>query len=264
MNQSKFIAILIICTAGLVFPVLPCSAGAQTAEKVRTDIDTAIEIQKKSQARRDEWETMKSALVSEYIRLTLESQALEQEHDTLVRQVAAQKEINRSLIRQKAESVRVLKELPRFLDTVLNQLDALVESDSPFLRQERMTRLDTLRRMLGDPSVTLSEKYRKIMEALFIEAEYGATIEVYQERISYGENRETLVNIFRLGRVSLFFLTLDREVCGVFNPALGRWQTLDPGYLPSIRSAVDTGSKRRPAELLDLPVGRLNPEGGKS
>ncbi|MCG8684099.1 MAG: DUF3450 domain-containing protein [Desulfobacterales bacterium] len=264
MKQSKFFTILLGFTVGLLFSALPNLAGSQTAQKAQSDVNNAIKAQKKNQAQQDQWETQKAALISKYIHLTQESQTLEQEHHALVQQVTAQKKLNQDLIRQKAESLRVLKELPYFLDTVLNQLDALVAADSPFLKNERLTRLEKLHQMMGDPSVTLAEKYRKIMEALFIEAEYGSTIEVYQERISYNETQETLVDIFRLGRVSIFFLTLDREVCGVFNPALSQWQVLDPDYLPSIQSAVDIGRKRRPVELLELPIGRLVLQGEKS
>ena len=100
-----------------------------------------------------------------------------------------------------------------------------------------------------------------VLPALFIEAEYGDTIEVYQEKIALEKGQEPLVDIFRLGRrVSVFFLTLDNARCGVYSPSKNQWQTLDPEYLSAIRSAVDVGKKLRPATLLLLPLGRLNPE----
>jgi hypothetical protein len=118
---------------------------------------------------------------------------------------------------------------------------------------------------MKDPQVTIAEKYRKVMEALFIEAEYGSTIEVYQDKIQLqGTAQEgTLGNIFRLGRVSLFFLSLDQTACGIFNPGENKWQPLSDTHLPAIRSAVEMGSKRKPAELLPLPIGRLAAQGGE-
>ena len=125
----------------------------------------------------------------------------------------------------------------------------------------RLVRLD---KVLKDPGISFSEKYRKVMEALFIEAEYGSTIEVYQDKIvlNEGSGDGVLGNIFRLGRVSLFFLSLDNTVCGVFNPGKSQWEALPEDMLPAIRSAVEIGSKRRPVELLPLPIGRLALEGG--
>ncbi|MFN2356064.1 MAG: DUF3450 family protein, partial [Desulfopila sp.] len=89
--------------------------------------------------------------------------------------------------------------------------------------------------------------------------EYGNTIEVYQETI-VTEEREMLVDIFRLGRVALFFQTLDHESCGFFNVARATWQPLPTEYNRTIEVAMEIGSKRRPVELLTLPLGRMDPQ----
>jgi hypothetical protein len=94
------------------------------------------------------------------------------------------------------------------------------------------------------------------MEALLIEAEYGFTTEVYQEEIPV-QGETILVNVFRLGRLNLFYLSLDRESCGFYNIAEKSWQPLSPVYLRDIRAAVEIATKRRTAELLTLPLGRI-------
>jgi hypothetical protein len=66
-----------------------------------------------------------------------------------------------------------------------------------------------------------------------------------------------LADIFRLGRISLFYQSLDRKRCGFFNPANGSWQNLDTAHNPAIQTAIDIAAKRRPIELLTLPVGRM-------
>jgi len=227
-------------------------------------VETAIQVQQASHKDRTKWEQEKTDLVFEYEQLVLKQQRLEQENTTLRAQQANQQNLNQSLIRQKTESIRIQKELAPFLNTVQARLETLVKNDPPFLKQERSTRLTLLDTVLKNPEITMAEKYRKIMEALFIEAEYGSTIEVYQDQIrveSLGQE-DRLSNIFRLGRVSLFFLSLDQTVCGVFNPGTSKWQVLPDTLLPAIRSAVEIGSKRRPAELLTLPLGRLSQKGG--
>jgi hypothetical protein len=104
--------------------------------------------------------------------------------------------------------------------------------------------------------VAISEKYRKVMEALLVEAEYGFTIEAYQETITI-DGQPLLADIFRLGRISLFYQSLDRKRCGFYNAAKGVWQSLDTVHNPAIQAALDIAAKRRPVELLSLPVGRM-------
>ena len=94
------------------------------------------------------------------------------------------------------------------------------------------------------------------MEALFIETEYGNTVEVYQQRIMV-EGKSILVDIFRLGRISLFFQTLDQTQSGYFNQAQSVWKTLPAEYNREINAAIEIGTKRRSADLLNLPVGRI-------
>jgi hypothetical protein len=94
------------------------------------------------------------------------------------------------------------------------------------------------------------------MEALLVETEYGTTIEVYQQTIPLS-GEETLVNIFRLGRLRLFYQTLDKQECGFFNPAQKVWEPLGNTHLKTIQAAIDMGLKRKPVEILTLPIGRI-------
>lgn len=246
----------------LSFPVLTWAgtpAKKDVGRQSEKNVEKAIQIQQKTQEDRTKWEQKKSALAVQYEALLLEKQMLEKENGVLAARQQQQVSLNRILDLQKKESIRVANELMPFLDTVYERIQTLVANDPPFLKEEREQRLVTLSGVMKDPEVTISEKYRKVMEALFIEAEYGATIEVYQDKIQLDstEGAETLANIFRLGRVCLFFLSLDQNTCGVFNPGEKVWQVLPETLLPSIRSAVEIGSKRRPVELLTLPIGRL-------
>ncbi|MCP4686980.1 MAG: DUF3450 domain-containing protein, partial [Desulfobacterales bacterium] len=100
------------------------------------------------------------------------------------------------------------------------------------------------------------ERFRKVMEALFVEAEYGNTVEVYQEKIVL-EGKTVLADIFRLGRISLFFQTLDQTTAGFFDPAQAAWRAAPSNYRREIDAAMEMGAKRRPVELLSLPLGRI-------
>jgi hypothetical protein len=94
------------------------------------------------------------------------------------------------------------------------------------------------------------------MEALLVEAEYGFTNDIYQRTIII-ETAPVLVDIFRLGRLGLFYLSLDKKQCGFYNVATSSWQPFAVKYLPEVRKAVAIGLRQQPAELLDIPIGRM-------
>jgi len=170
-------------------------------------------------------------------------------------QQAALDEVNREI----DEIARMATQLLPFLKETRQRLEVMVESSLPFLPDERYTRLKNLGRILDDANVTVCEKFRKIMEALSIEAEYGNTVEIYQGKISI-DGKNILVDIFRLGRLSLFFQSLDQKETGYFNPLTSRWHLLPHKYNRDIGSAFEIGAKRRSADLLNLPLGRIKPQ----
>jgi len=270
MNQKRTIP-LIFLTSIIFFltPVVP-GIGQSPPKPGNIDkqavkhVEDAVRIQQRTQKKRTQWVREKTDLVLQYEQLIQEKQILEKEKESLLALHSSQESLNQSFVRQKKESIRIQQELIPFLNTTYTRLETLIQNDPPFLKKERTRRLAALSKIIIDQGITIAERYRKILEALFIEAEYGSTVEVYQDKIilepSNGE--ETLCNIFRLGRVSLFFLSLDQAVCGVFDPGLNRWQVLPDNMLPPIRSAVEIAGKRRPVELLPLPIGRLADKGG--
>ncbi len=158
---------------------------------------------------------------------------------------------------KKKESQRIKNEIEPFLHSVNLRLKDFIRTDTPFLKEERQVRSNRLGLVLDDMDVSISEKYRKVMEALFIEAEYGNTIEVYQDKVELNNN-ELLGNVFRLGRISLFFLSLAQQTPAYFSMAEGNWIPLHTSFASSIHSAIEMGVKRKPVALINLPVGGLS------
>ncbi|MBU0973604.1 MAG: DUF3450 domain-containing protein [Proteobacteria bacterium] len=234
----------------------PVSAGTQIMEKT---VKTAIDTHQETQVRTEKWEGKRAELTALYDRLVFENQNLTATQNRLSKESVSHRDLNQSLALQIQENIRIQREMEPFLNAVVTRLETLVETDSPFLQEERKTRLERLEAMMADAEVPLGEKYRKVMEALSVEAEYGNTIEVYQDKIVLKGN-EVLGDIFRLGRVSLFFLSLDRKFAGVFNVAQSQWLALDASHVQAIESGVEIAGKRRPVEILTLPLGRLAKE----
>lgn len=80
-------------------------------------------------------------------------------------------------------------------------------------------------------------------------------MKVYREKIAV-EDEAVLVDVFRLGRTALFFQTLDQETCGYRDTAAAQWVRLPRKANRGIRAAMEIRAKRRPADIVSLPLGR--------
>ncbi len=247
---------VVLCVVLLLAIAFPASVFADTAKKVQKPVKQSIDTRQETQKQTEEWNTQKADLSLLYDKLFLENEALVETNQMLSKEETKYIDLNKSLEKQKLENLRIQKEILPFLKSVQARLETLVENDPPFLQTERKTRLKKLKNVMEDIDVSIAEKFRKVMEALSVEAEYGNTIEVYQEKIRLGEN-EVLGNIFRLGRVSMFFLSFDKSFGAVFNVKEEKWVFLDKDYIPALAASVEIAAKRRPVELISLPLGKI-------
>lgn len=248
----------------LIFPAWIGSAAharVSVPKDIEAPVDKAVDTRQATQAAREKWDAEHQKLAEEYDRVKAENEQLVFANKNLTQKFKDLEESNRNLTREKEEAQRIRTELAPFLKELLGRLKALVTADAPFLSRERHDRLARLEVILDDPDITIAEKYRKMMEALFVEAEYGNTVEVYREKI-VANGAEVLADIFRMGRVALFFLALDRESAGIFDVATNQWRTLDKAHVPAIEAVVEMAAKHRPMEVVTLPLGVIAPEGG--
>jgi small-conductance mechanosensitive channel len=232
------------------------AANRDVGKHVEKPVQEAIDIRQKTQKSQEDWQEERRKLVDVYEGLQQAQKQLKAQKDSLMQTSAAAKARIAAKEKQLADIEQISVQIQPFLDELIKRLHKQFNDDMPFLVDERHQRLDKLDRLIADPNVAVSEKFRKIMEALMVEAEYGRTIEVYQETIQL-ENRPILANIFRLGRIALFYQTLNQKQCGFYNVASGAWNPLPKSYNYAVQTAIDIGLKRRPVELLTLPIGRM-------
>jgi len=240
------------------FFIFTCSqaVGEDFPAKIKKPVNEAIDIRQKTQKTADNWAEEQARLKNEFEQLEKKHVRLSAENDGLNKKVAAQQAAVDEL-EQKIEGIaRISEELAPFLEQVYTRLAGLVETDAPFLAEERHRRIANLRRVLDNPHNSTAEKFRKTFEALSIEAEYGTTVEVYPQKIAI-DGDANMVSIFRLGRISLFFRSPDGSICGFFEPVSRTWQKLPPRYNRVIVAATEMAAKRRPVSLLNLPLGKV-------
>lgn len=129
----------------------------------------------------------------------------------------------------------------------------IVESDVPFLRDERQDRIENLKELIDRADVSAGEKYRRILEAYQVEVEYGRTIEAYRGDLVLDSDARK-VEFLRIGRIGLYYQTLDGSQMGRWNPARESWETLDSSYRTSLRDGLRIARRQAPPELLRLPI----------
>ena len=253
----KKISLFGICLVFLIVLALPLPG---LADDVKTTIEKpvkqAIDTRQATQQAEEKWRLDREKLVQRF-------EALETQHARLVKEIAdLNKDVDATKIRiqqkkqQLTDIAQISKDIEPFLNDIIKSLKARISDGLPFLVAERTQRVEKLEALMPDPDITVSEKYRKVMEALVVEAEYGFTLELTQETIFV--NKEAIfADIFRLGRLNLFFLSPDRTVCGFFNISEKKWEPLPSSHLHSLEIAADIAAKRHTAELLDIPIGRI-------
>jgi hypothetical protein len=244
---------MVLClTAGRPFAAEKEPVSDRTQKQVRD----AIDIRQATQEAEEHWRKERDRLAAEFEGLQQEQDWLKLYQEELQHRIAATRERIAAKEQQLADSEQIAAQVDPFLLETVANLQKAVADDLPFLTAERGQRLHRLNRLMEEPEVPFSEKFRKVMEALLIEAEYGHTIEVLQQTIDLGDHG-TLVNVFRLGRISLFYQTLDRKSCGHYDVAAGGWRPLPGRFNHAISTAIEIGSRRRPVELISLPLGRI-------
>ena len=91
------------------------------------------------------------------------------------------------------------------------------------------------------------------MEAYLVEVDYGRTIEAYRGELAMSGEART-VDFLRIGRVGLYYQTLDGEESGHWSARRGEFERLDDSARRPIMLGLRVARKQAPPELLSLPI----------
>lgn len=196
-----------------------------------------------------------------------ESQALRNEYRQILQAIENNKTYNqqlRDLIEsQKIEMAQIEEDIEKIKDTTRNitplmtkmkdSLAEFVNLDLPFLQEERQKRLKNLDELFVKSGVSVSEKYRKVLEAYLVESEYGQTLEAYKDSLDLDGTKVT-VDFLKVGRIGLYYLTKDGKKGGVWNPESQGWISLTSSQRNHVKGALKVALKQTSPSLLTLPV----------
>jgi hypothetical protein len=245
MTQRLWLAVaLLTCLA--------TRAGAEkvegvVAEQVGADAAAAA-AQKTIDALEDETRSM----AAKYRDALAVADSMNKYSEQLAAQVTSQQSRIDEIDTQLAEIEVTHREVLPLMERMIVTLEKFIALDLPFLLEERTKRVATLKNILGSGDVSVSEKYRRILEAYQIEMEYGRTLDAYTGTLGEGKSART-VQFVRLGRLSMMYRTLDGAETGYWDATRKQW-VADASYEHDVKRALAVAKKEGAPELVMLPV----------
>jgi len=246
-----------IWSIGLLASVLVMPAqAAPTASELNSIISSKQQSQAQAQRTQDhiaELDDKTNETVSEYRALLRENAVLTAYTTQLAKQADQQQQLLNSLENNMANVRETRMELTPLMQEMVQVLTLFVQQDIPFLWQERQLRLAELNRLLDNPNIIVADKYRRILEAYQIETEYGDTIETWQAQLPLSDADKT-VQLIRVGRVALYYLTPDHQNAGYWDNSSRSWLALPASWLPKVKQAYEVADNKTVPALLALPL----------
>lgn len=243
----------LLITCFMLFPLTAFSEALDHA--IETQVQTDIAAQR-SQQQIDELDDEARELLMEYRQVIQQTQSLQSYNDQLDKVVASQQQERVSIEEQLNNIETTQRDITPLMLRMIEVMEQFVALDIPFLPEERTQRLAQLDALMERADINLSEKYRRILEAYQVETEYGRTIEAYQGELKTDDASRT-VDFLRIGRVNLYYLTLDERESGVWDQQAQAWHTLPRSENKAIAQGLKVARKQLPPDLLILPVKTL-------
>jgi len=226
--------------------------GAQALRNVTAEQRATDEAAQASQNQINQMLDKKQDLSNKYAQIMAETDSLVKYNEHLSGQVKGQQTEMDSIEKQLQEIETTNREVQPLMQRMVDTLANFISLDIPFLLDERTKRIEHIKELLQRSDVSISEKYRSIMEAYQIELEFGRTFDSYQGTITVNGTAKT-VEFVRLGRVSLMYQTLDGQETGYWDAANKKW-VQDNSYSNSVRDALRVAKKEGAPDLVTIPV----------
>lgn len=243
---------LLFYSALVLFPSLLTAQSNNVSELINKQISSQQEaITSQQSINRLDTETQQ--LLQEYRHLLSELDALQTNNTKLQHQLNQQQE---SILNKQNELAQVQISQQQIYPHILRMHEVLIQFihlDIPFLTEERHNRVEQLQQLMSDPSLGIGEKYRRLIEAYRVEAEYGHHIEAYSGQVKKGA-KSLSVEFLRLGRIGFYYLSLDGSYAAAWDKSQKQWTKLDKSQLPAVKQAIQVAKKIVPPELLRLPL----------
>jgi len=132
------------------------------------------------------------------------------------------------------------------------EIEDSIKADMPFKLRERRERMERMKAVLGDPTVTPTEQYRQVLAAYKNEVAYGAAIESYEG--AHPTRSGVKVDYLMIGRLALIYMTKDEADLGAYDLASKTWKPIDTKQALGVRQAIRIANGEAAAQIVFAPM----------
>ena len=204
-----------------------------------------------SQKRVDSLTRETEDLLTEYRVIVREVESLQTYNANLEKVIEDQRKEIRSINAQIGGLEETNRDIVPLMLEMIATLGQIVEADIPFHIDERRARVSRLSDMMEQADITLSEKFRRVMESYQGELQYGRTTEAYSAVLPTSGQT---VDFLRVGRTLLIYQTGDQSETGWFNPVSREFEPLPGLYQQEVKNGIAIARNEKAPNLVMLPV----------
>ncbi|MYM63480.1 DUF3450 domain-containing protein [Pseudomaricurvus sp. HS19] len=255
-QRFKAVALSTVLSAGALIGSV--AQADQTLNSILQVGEQKTKLAQNSQQKIDKIADQTTSLLNEFKVVNKQIEGLRVYNAQLEKQLANQLKVITQLEESIGNVTVIERQIQPLILKMLDGLEQFISLDMPFHSGERNERLAALHRNMDRADISVAEKFRQVLEAYKIEAEYGRKIDTYQDTLTVG-GQEREVNILRVGRIALMYQTTDLEFSGAWDKRQQAWVELPSSeYRAAILKGIRIAKKQASIELLNLPI--LSPE----
>lgn len=251
-QRIKAVALSTVLTAGAVFA--GSSFADQSLDAVLAVGQSKVADAQKSQVRINKLQDETNDLINQFKQVNKTIEGLRVYNAQLDKQLASQREIMSKLTDSTSQVTVIQRQIQPLVLEMLDAIEQFVQLDAPYRKEDRLSRIADVRALMEDADVTISEKFRQVLEIYAIESEYSRKVDTYETTLNV-DGQDLQVNILAIGRVALMYQTMDTSLTGVWDKNAKQWVTLDSGdYKLPVRNAVRIAQKKAQNDIMLLPI----------
>ena len=259
MRNRPFFALRGCCLAG-VLASGALMASDETVDQAAQSVE-AQQAQSELQQQIDRADEATRSAIEELRRLEQETRQMEAANATLSSRLVSEAERQQRLNQALDTLSDTRAALPMIEQDMTEQLTRWIESDLPFLTDERLARVASA----GSPEASSAERIASLIEAWRAELAYGREVDSWRGRLEIEGASPREVEYLRIGRIGFYYLTPDGREGGVWDKEERTWLALDEPARRQVRNGLRIAADQRTPELLQLPLSiTANDQGGQS
>jgi hypothetical protein len=244
------LATSVIAASGSVF--------AQSVDQVLDAGQRRLNLAQQSQERINQIVEGTRSLEDQYRGINKEIDGLRVYNRLMEAQVAGQEATLADIAISVDQVDMINRQIFPLMTRMIDGIEQSIALDVPFLMDERTKRVTDLKDILERSDVTVSEKFRKVMEAYQIENDYGNSVDTYEQSLTLSDGQTRSYSMLRVGRIGLYFQSDDASITGRWDNEARDW-VLDDSARNEVRKGLRMAKQLIAPEVIVIPVAAPTP-----